>query len=156
VNRADLEQRGFTGWIPLLSADASSTLPNFPGVYAVAYNLDRPKIWPNESRGGWHKGRNPAVDADRLDREWVDGTDIVYLGKTDRTLKQRICEFGQFGRGEAVAHWGGRLVWQLPELEALLIGWKVLDQDAATSEESVLLREFVDSFSRLPFANLRK
>ena len=156
MRRTDLESRGFAGWTPLLKADASQMLPRSPGVYAVAYDLNRPKFWPTESCGGWHKGRNPAVAAQRLEQEWVDGTDIVYLGKTDRTLAQRIREFARFGRGEAVAHWGGRLVWQLPHVETIVIGWKALDRNTSTSEERALLEEFVDTFGCLPFANLRK
>lgn len=156
MKQIDLEQLGFVGWMPLREANASPKLPTSPGVYAVTYDLSRPRVWPCKSCGGWHKGRDPTVTGQRLDREWVDGTDIVYLGKTDRTLLQRLSEFSRFGNGEAVAHWGGRLIWQLPQVERLLVGWRPLDVGMATSEERALLLEFLDTFGRLPFANLRK
>ena len=155
MKRVDLEQSRFVGWIPLLKADASSVLPLLPGIYAVVYDLDRPRVWPSRSCGGWHKGRDPAVAAHRLDYEWVDGTDIVYLGKTDRTLCKRLGELARFGRGEPVAHWGGRLIWQLPQVDKLLVGWRTLDSGKASSEEKSLLSAFADTFGRLPFANLR-
>ena len=154
--RFELEQRGFNNWIPLLGADRSTALPRQPGVYAVSYGEARPKSWPNESCGGWHKKRNPAVDPARLNLEWVDGTDIVYLGRTDRTLAKRIGEFARFGSGQLVGHWGGRLIWQLPRPDLLTIGWLPLDPGLAAERESALLAEFVSVFDRLPFANLRK
>ena len=155
MNRLDLEQRGFTTWIPLLGADRSASVPRLPGVYAVSYPGDCPENWPTKSCGGWHKGRNPAVDSGRLAVEWVDVTDIVYIGRTDRTLAKRIGEFARFGRGEPVGHWGGRLIWQLPDPAQLMIGWLALDAGTAAARESELLTEFVEAFDRLPFANLR-
>ena len=156
MNRVELEQRGFNNWIPLLGADRSTALPRLPGVYSVSYDEARPKTWPNESCGGWYKQRDPAVDPTRLDLEWVDGTDIVYLGRTDRTLAKRIGEFARFGSGQPVGHWGGRLIWQLPRPELVMIGWLALDAGLAVERESALLAEFFRTFGRLPFANLRK
>lgn len=156
MNRSELEITGFANWIPLLGANRSSALPRLPGIYAVSYEAGRPKSWQIESCGGWHKKRNPAVDPHRLNREWVDGTDIVYVGRTDRTLAKRIGEFARFGRGEPIGHWGGRLIWQLPHADLLMVGWIALDMGLATERESALLAEFLEAFDRLPFANLRK
>ena len=155
MNRSDLELRGFRDWNPLLEADRSKTLPDLPGVYAVSYDAGCPSSWPTASCGGWHKGRNPAVDPKRLELEWVDETDIVYIGRTDRTLAKRIGEFARFGRGEPIGHWGGRLVWQLPEPTRLMVGWMALDRGLAGQRERALLTEFVAALDRLPFANLR-
>lgn len=156
MTRADLERRGFCRWIPLLTADSVIDVPSSAGVYAVSYSSLRPSHWPKVSCGGWHKQRNPTVPVVRLVDEWVDGTDIVYIGKTDRTLAKRITELARFGQGKPVAHWGGRLVWQLPDVRKLQIGWRVSDTGDATQEEALLLSEFINVFGRLPFANLRK
>ena len=155
MNRAELQRRGFEGWIPLLTADASPLVPGTPGVYAVTYELGRPAPWPASSCGGWYKGNDPSVPSDRLDSEWLNDCDIVYIGKTDQTLRKRIKAFARYGRGEAVAHQGGRLIWQLPNVENLLIGWQTLDVGQATTREADLFGEFVAKFGRLPFANLR-
>lgn len=156
MTRADLEADGFVGWIPLTEAHELKAAPRLPGVYAVLYPLDSPAVWPGKSSGGWHKGRDPAVSEDVLRQNWVDGSEIVYIGMTERTLAKRISEFSRFGRGLPVAHWGGRLVWQLPDVEALSIGWLPLEPASARAEESRLLQEFVSVFGRLPFANLKR
>jgi hypothetical protein len=155
VKRAELEGRGFIGWVPLLTASGSKLLPAEPGVYAVSYDLDKPATWPAKSVGGWHKGRDPSTDSKTLDSNWVEETDIVYLGKTDRALAKRITEFARFGNGEPVGHWGGRLVWQLPEPSRLMIGWKALQPAKAISTETELFTEFYATYGKLPFANLR-
>ncbi|WP_156377801.1 hypothetical protein [Sphingopyxis sp. Root1497] len=156
MNRVDLEKRGFGIWTPLRNAREVGLLPNFPGVYAVSYAGEAPLDWPVSSCGGWHKGRNPAVHPDRLRAEWVEDTDLVYIGKTDRTLAKRIGEFERFGNGEPVAHWGGRLVWQLPDPAMLTIGWLELAPGQASSAEAAMLGEFFDRYGKLPFANLRR
>ena len=155
MNRSELEQRGFDGWISLLGADSSPAVPALPGVYAVAYHLGRPAAWPKVSCGGWYKGKDPTVSTARLEDEWIDGSDVIYIGKTDQTLRKRIKAFAGFGRGKAVAHQGGRLIWQLPDPQHLMIGWLVIEPSQATDEETKLLAEFEDRFGRLPFANLR-
>lgn len=155
VNRADLEAIGFSGWTPLISVEHHPHLPRQPGVYAVAYPPGRPKQWPTQSCGGWYRG-DPAIAVHRLDQRWVDASDIVYIGKTDRTLAQRITEFARFGNGMPVAHWGGRLIWQLPLVPRLLIGWRTVEAGQAVATEAALLAAFFHSFGRLPFANLRR
>lgn len=52
----------------------------------------------------------------RLRAEWVQAAHVVYIGKAAfrkrrqsvEALRRRLSEFGAFGAGEAVAHWGGR------------------------------------------------
>jgi hypothetical protein len=156
LTRSNLEEQGFQGWIPLLGAERSVKLPSSPGVYAVSYEGECPVSWPTQSRGGWHKARNPAVPVARLANEWVDGTDILYIGKTDRTLEKRIGEFARFGAGQPVAHWGGRLVWQLPDAGCLMIGWRESKLGEASQDERKLLSDFLTVHGRLPFANLRR
>lgn len=155
MHRIDLGESGFIGWMSLLAADSSPAIPAQAGVYAVAYDAGRPARWANKSCGGWHKGRDPTVTADVLESNWVDGSDIVYIGKTDQSLRTRIRAFARFGQGKAVAHWGGRLVWQLPQPERLMIGWRIHGRGAAHAEEQKLFRAFYDRYDVLPFANLR-
>jgi hypothetical protein len=45
---------------------------------------------------------------------WVDGAEVVYIGKADQ-LKRRLTQFADFGGGKPIGHWGGRLIWQLHE-----------------------------------------
>src|SRR6476620_1240573 len=58
-------------------------------------------------------------------------------GKTaKRGLRKRIQEFADFGRGAPVGHWGGRLLWQLADSQALLIAWKVLPPELVDATEA--------------------
>jgi hypothetical protein len=51
-------------------------------------------------------------------------------------------------------HWGGRLLWQLESCQALLVAWKV--ERYSTALEYDLLEEFIETYGRLPFANLKR
>lgn len=60
----------------------------------------------------------------------------------------------RFGSGVACAHWGGRFVWQLADCDELLVAWKPLLTDDPRRVEQQLLRQFVMTYGKLPFANL--
>ena len=56
-------------------------------------------------------------------------------------------------RGQNVAHWGGRHVWQLADAYDLLVAWKPCKD--AVRQEVALLAAFEAKHEKLPFANLR-
>ena len=153
MDRQAFETKGFTGWVPLLAFLDQPRLPNAPGVYAVEYSGGKPQAWPDKSCGGWHKGRNPAVTVDQLSANWVDDASIVYIGMSTRPLAARLGEFVKFGHGKAIGHWGGRLIWQLPEPSRLHVGWLELDGIAPRSREAELIAEFRGIYGKPPFAN---
>jgi hypothetical protein len=150
VDRAELERRGFIGWIPLLDIDAS-VVPKGPGVYAVECPSSKPPKWPETSCGGWLRG-DPAVPFDELEANWVDGADIAYLGQS-KGLRRRLTDFSRFGAGKPVRHWGGRLVWQLPDPSALRVGWFETPLESPVSVEARFIAEFRSVFGKPPFAN---
>jgi hypothetical protein len=125
-------------------------------VYAVAYCVGKPARWPEASCGGWYRG-NPAVPIDELDANWVEGAEIVYIGKADCTpstdLRVRLRAFARFGAGARVSHWGGRLIWQLPEPASLRIGWLETGEADPLAVEAGLIAEFRAAFGKPPFAN---
>jgi hypothetical protein len=57
-------------------------------------------------------------------------------------------------RGRSVRHYGGRLLWQLEDCQALLVAWKV--EPYSTAPEYDLLEEFIVAHGKLPFANLKR
>jgi hypothetical protein len=66
----------------------------------------------------------------------------------------RIGLLVQFARGDAVIHYGGRLLWQVERCERLLVA---LVEDAAYADrEAALMDDFIKTYGRLPFANLRR
>ncbi len=149
--RAALEAAGFTGWVPFPAIKASAC-PSSGGVYAVARSGDDPVIFAERSCGGRFKGRDPTVSREALAANWVDGAEILYIGKADR-LRRRLTEFADFGAGKAVGHWGGRLIWQLGNVEALLVAWKETPGRVPAEVEAELIAAFRESHCKPPFAN---
>ena len=109
--RRGLEEAGFVGWLPFANL-RTSTCPPQPGVYVICLDAGYEPIgFAERSCGGWHKGRDPSVTLDVLTANWVDGAEVVYIGKASRRkrslngLKARLSEYADFGAGRPVAHW---------------------------------------------------
>jgi transcriptional regulator with XRE-family HTH domain len=151
--RAALEHSGFNGFEPALSLDKGCpTVPESAGVYIVMRQGDAPVEFLEHSVGGRFKGRDPSLTRARLESEWVEGAEVVYIG-SGGNLRRRIDELVRFGRGEPIGHWGGRALWQLADHADLVVAWW-LAQDPV-GQEAALLAAFTEQFGRLPFANLR-
>ena len=149
--RSSLERAGFTGWVPLSRAGDSGCPPT-GGIYVIAYSGAEPVDFPQRSRGGWFKGRDPAVSRDALVANWVAGAEVVYIGKADQ-LKRRLRQFADFGAGKPVGHWGGRLIWQLPHTDLLQVAWKETPGRPPVEAEAELIAEFRKAYGKPPFAN---
>lgn len=164
--RPGLTAAGFDGWRtwPQLRAAGYQDIPSLPGVYVVVRPAAAAPAWTHPGTGGYFKGRNPTVPADRLDAEWVPGARTIYIGKAaarkaggaNDGLRKRLGEYGRFGAGEPIAHWGGRFIWQLAEADRLLVAWHTLTwNETARDYEKRLLARFGELHDgRRPFANL--
>lgn len=157
--REGLMHYGFKGFITIrdLRRGIIGDVPENGGVYLVIREIGgRPNFF-DKNPGGHFKKKCPTVDQDRLNKEWVNGAHVIYIGKGDN-LQERIRMFLRFGEGKPVAHWGGRLIWQIEHSEEFMIAWK----EAKPSEnpkhlESHVLELFSQYYRRkLPFANLRR
>jgi hypothetical protein len=152
----DLRSRGFGGFLPVgrLARPEPQELPIGSGVYVVLRARDEPPTFLKRNGGGWWKLQDPTLPVDRLEREWVQGTPTLYIGKA-MSLRERVGELLRFSDGDAKArHWGGRLLWQIEAPRELVLGWRE-DPDYA-GVETDLLDEFIREFGRLPFANLKR
>jgi len=146
-----LSQLGFVGFVPVRSPGRfASQIPSSPGVYAVTLKQPTPEFLAI-SGGGHFKGKPPSVELECLDAKWVDATETLYIGRGG-SLRSRIDLLARYGRGEPVAHQGGRYLWQLAAHDRLCVGWRV-DPDPVGSERE-LLEMFEHELGRLPFANL--
>lgn len=149
---AALETAGFRGWLPFGQIRSAPDLPSTGGVYIVAYIGADPIVYPDQSVGGWFKGRDPAVEKSVLKANWVPGAEIVYVGKADQ-LRRRLIQFADFGVGKPIGHWGGRLIWQLPNPSALRVAWlETPGRDPLVAEQEMIAR-FRRVHGKPPFAN---
>jgi hypothetical protein len=150
-----LRARGFSGFISVaeLRASGCRQVPSQPGVYLALRVLEDDPAWLDANPGGRFKQRNPTVPITTLAANWVAGTPVLYIGKADN-LQERLRKYINFGAGRPVAHWGGRLTWQVSGSEDFLIAWRSVPEPLA--REAELIEEFVVEFQAMPFANLRR
>jgi hypothetical protein len=164
INRQSLKQDGFTGFRALTELDINR-IPQKPGIFAVLLpespgpGSARPQFLA-KSTAGIFKKKDPTLKPEALDVEWVDGADVLYVGKAgpgskgNRGLRRQIQEFIDFGKGKPPGHWDGRLIWQLADPGSLLVAWKELPAEAVNEAEAGYHARFRDDYGRLPFANL--
>lgn len=150
--RAALEASGFRGWITFVAlAEDSGQMPPDGGVYVVC-RVNRGPTFLTTNPGGHFNGRDPSVSAEALRANWVDGAEVVYIGKAD-SLRRRLREFARFGEGAPIGHWGGRLIWQLEDSAELLVGWRETPDQVPRHVETEMIGAFRRAFGKPPFAN---
>ena len=153
-----LRDRGFEGFIRVADLGPEpQAVPTAPGVYVVARVSDEPPRFLDSSPGSWFKGKDPTVPVGRLEEEWVDGPQTLYVG-SGVNLQDRIgllVEFSRAGPTRSVFHWGGRLLWQLVDGQDLQVAWRE-EPEGIGSIERDLVDEFKDTYGRFPFANLKR
>jgi hypothetical protein len=159
LTRESLREDGFSGFRSFAELEITR-VPQGPGIYAVLMPQGFEPVFLEKSVGGRFKKRNPSLPLPALAAEWVDDTDVLYIGKAgpgsagNRGLRKRIQGFSDFGRGKPVGHWGGRLLWQLARSQSLVIAWKELPVAEVNAAEARYHAEFRRLYGRLPFANL--
>jgi hypothetical protein len=159
INRQSLKQDGFTGFRPLADLDINR-IPQKPGIFAVLRPEGFQPQFLAKSTAGIFKKKDPTMKAEELDAEWVDGADVLYVGKAgpgskgNRGLRRQIQEFVDFGKGKPPGHWDGRLIWQLAAAGSLIVAWKELPVEQLNVAEAGYHAAFRGEFGRLPYANL--
>ncbi|MFF2065907.1 hypothetical protein ACFVWZ_29610 [Streptomyces sp. NPDC058200] len=152
-----LKLRGFGGFVPFSDLPITE-VPRGGGIYAVVRASGAAPVFLATSTAGWRKQRDPAVSVEELAAKWVDGAEVVYIGKADagaaggHGLRGRLTQYARHGLG-GTSHHGGRYIWQLTDNANLLIAWKTgaHPRDA----EKALIAEFEAIHGVLPFANLK-
>jgi hypothetical protein len=139
--------------------DNFNLIPDIKGVYFILYidSVVPQFLWIGT--GGQFKGRDPNISMDELRLKWVENTNVVYIGKagginSNATLRSRLRQYLRFGQGKNIGHWGGRYIWQMKNVDTLLICWKALPNDDPREIEIQLLCQFKEIYGCYPYANL--
>lgn len=159
---SSIKELGFSGFksVEQLWNDYS-IIPNERGVYIILNPDCSQKQFLTRGSGGFFKKEDPNVTIERLTSKWIDDCHLLYIGQaggkgSSNTLKKRIKQYMEFGKGKPVGHKGGRFIWQLSHHQKLLVAWKVTAFVDPREEEAKLIREFHSYYDgKLPFANLR-
>jgi hypothetical protein len=154
------QKEGFEGFLKLDDLLFNcSPIPAIKGVYMILWINKKPPEFLAIGTGGHFKRRDPNISMAELKHNWVENTQVVYIGKaggddSKATLRSRLTQYFRFGQGKNVGHYGGRLIWQIKNCKELLVCWKPLPNDDPRSVEAELIREFVSTYKKRPFANL--
>ena len=155
--RDALSAEGFRGFVTfaVLREGGLDLVPQKPGVYVVLRQSQAHPAFLARNPGGRFKGRDPTVPVPELERKWVAGVSLVYVGKGSNLLR-RLRQFAAFGAGRLVGHWGGRYIWQLADDDDLLVGWRpVAEPETEAGAEGALVARFkASNEGLLPFANI--
>lgn len=130
-DRAGLAAAGFAEPVPFalpLSA------PVGPGVYVVLRNSAAAPEFLQPSPAGRHKGKDPTVDEGRLRDAWVDGAEVLKVGKAG-SLHERLTAYRRFGAGRNSGHYGGRYIWQLADHDTLQVAWRLTGDEVPRDVE---------------------
>ena len=127
-------------------------VPRDSGVYMVLRNGSSAPEFVLKGTDEFYRRKNPNAQITRLKREWVAEVIVIYIGRLGN-LNNRIKLLMQFWEGQAVRHWGGRLIWHLEHADQLQVCRKETLQQEETKEN--LIRSFQLKYGKKPFANLK-
>lgn len=148
--RENLRAAGFVGWVTFEALmDNPEGVPQPGGVYIVAQADGAEPEFLEVNPGGRFKDRDQTVAASALRANWVDGAEIVHIGKANN-LRRRLREFSRFGADKPIGHWGGRLIWQLTRSKDLLVAWRETPGEIPKEVETMMLTAFRADYGHTP------
>ncbi|MGV0941060.1 hypothetical protein [Empedobacter sp. ULE_I140] len=156
---SSLKKLGYQGFVTIESVYKDlSLIPKTKGVYIIYSENINPKF-EEVGTGGFFKQKNPNVSLDELNQNWVNQSNILYIGKAgsltgSATLYSRLKQYFDFGNGKSVGHWGGRLIWQINNPYQLKVCWLPTPNNDPREIEKKLIKQFITQFGQRPFANL--
>ncbi len=156
-----LKQNGFEGFLSVkFLRENPSMIPQMMGVYVVIYPQGQELSFLETGTGGFFKGKDPNVSIAELRESWVEGADVIYIGKaggtaSNATLRSRLIQYLKFGNGKNIGHWGGRYIWQIKNADNLMICWKTVIGEPRDIESEMIEQFKHEHMGKRPFANLK-
>lgn len=154
-----LKNYGFEGFMTIkelreIHQHSQLPVPAQGGVYAsLRLSNNEPQFFTTGTGGAYQK-KDPNMPIATLKRKWVDNTSIMYIGETSN-LQDRISLYLNFGNGEPVRHWGGRYVWQLKDVNDMVVCWKIAPNEHSDIKKMMLNKFKEEHNGSKPFANIR-
>jgi hypothetical protein len=155
-----LRKCGFVGFKTVLELmNSCKDIPKEKGVYVVLREKNEKPIILGKRPFDCQEDKYPSYMKSELEAKWVDGTQIVYIGKAGGSdqktgLNKRLSTYIRFGKGQKAAHGGGRSIWQLGDVKELVVCWRVLSEEEPRCVEERMISEFRELHSGMrPFAN---
>lgn len=157
-----LRRERFAGFVSVrgLRSSELDEVPAEAGVYMALWQSRKPRF-REQGPIAVYKNRCGFYAVDKLNRKWVKGALVQYIGKTEAIsgLNGRIKAFLDWGKGKT-GHAGGRAVWQMVGSERMLICWKPVanmgKRKTPLAVEIGLISQFERIYGRLPFANWKR
>ncbi len=161
-----IKNGGFIGFMTTGDLyECSNFVPDERGIYMVLHTENSLPKFKLKGTGGYFKKKDPNVDLDYLNNRWVMESPVLYIGQaggirngkwSEATLRKRITAFVRFGNGHDIGHYGGRLIWQIPNNTKLILCWKPLPNKIADPRqvEKDMISKFESIYGKRPFANI--
>lgn len=157
-SRSGLEEAGYEGFLPFARL-AGSFVTKEPGIYVVLRTVSSRPAFLTESPAAMATDQTRSPDF--LAGEWVAGTDMLYIGKANWGSRRdgvwrRLKQYRRTGAGRSDSHLGGVWIWQVSDVDELLVCWKASDDrsdEAVRDLERCLIAGFASRYGRRPFAN---
>ncbi|WP_068141005.1 PIN domain-containing protein [Limnochorda pilosa] len=149
----EVEEMGFEGFVKVRRFQRFDHIPPGPGAYVVLRESAFPPEFLPTSPAGRPNGKDPTLPVERLEKLWVEGTYLLYIGES-KNLPGRVKNLVRFAQGRPAPHWKGRAVWQLKDHADLLVAW-MHDEVYHTVPYRDVLQAFREAYGQLPFGNQR-
>lgn len=158
----ELKINGYKGFYTISDLyNSMEDVPDERGLYIILRPENSKIEFVKNGTGGFFKSKDPNVAVDELNKNWIEDTKVIYIGKAGgvgkkATIKKRLKQYLNFGKGKKVGHWGGRYIWQIKDINDYLVCWKELPESEPKSEEVKMIDKFMQKYNKFPFANLTR
>lgn len=160
TTEAGLRQAGYDGFLTVGSLRDSGLdqVPDQPGVYLMLYGSQEPPRFLPVSPAATLGRESATIPVGELEDLWVPGALVLYAGLAGgkgkaATLRSRIGQFLDFGRGQKTRHRDGRAVWQIARSSTLVLCWLATPGAEPWGKRNTLLKAFRAQHGSPPFAN---